>query len=109
MGVFRCKVPECEAGNNNRELPFNQTWLNNAIPMENGKFDKCHRYAPKVYTSALSDPGQCSADMFDTSKKIECTEYVYSSNEINLQTEVKEITDFSPDHKLFIRYFPLRI
>lgn len=78
-------MPECEVGNNNRELAFNQPWLNYAIPSENGKYDKCYRYAPK---SNLNDPGKCSADMFDTSKRIECTEYIYASDEVNLQTEV---------------------
>lgn len=87
FSIFRCKVPECEVGNN-RELPFSQAWLSNAIPLENGKLDHCHRYAPKNWTATLSDPGKCSADMFDTSVKIACTEYVYTSDEANLQTEV---------------------
>lgn len=89
---FRCKVPECELGNNNRELTFNQPWLENAIPSKNGKFDKCQRYAPKNWT--IDEPGKCSADMFDTSNKIKCTEFVYGSDERNLQTEVKKIMCF---------------
>lgn len=91
-------MPECEVGDNNRELTFNQPWLSYAIPSENGKYDKCHRYAPKSLTSTLNEPGKCSADMFDTSKQIECTEYIYASNEVNLQTEVKKL-----------RFFPLRM
>lgn len=84
--IFRCKVPECEAGNNNRELPFKPTWIENAIPSKNGKLEKCNRYAP-INTMA----GQCSADLFDTSKELKCTEFIYASDEVNLQTEVKKL------------------
>lgn len=86
--IVRCKVPECEVDNNNRGLPFNQPWLNNAIPTKNGKLSNCLRYAPRNLTTNLNGPEQCSADMFDTSVEIACTEFVYSSNERNLQTEV---------------------
>lgn len=79
-------MPECEFGPNNRDLPFNQTWLTNAIPlMENGKFDSCHRYAPMRTKS-----GECSANMFNTSRRIACSEYVYASDEKNVQTEVNK-------------------
>lgn len=83
---FRCKVPECEFSEDNRDLPFNQPWLNNAIPSKNGKLDNCYRYAPK---NEAIEPGKCSADMFDTSMKIPCTEYIHASDERNMQTEVK--------------------
>lgn len=84
---FRCKVPECEfSENNNRDLPFNQPWLNNAIPSMNGKLDNCYRYAPKNKTA---ESGKCNADMFDTSTKIPCTEYIHASDERNMQTEVE--------------------
>lgn len=85
--VSRCKVPECEFGVNNRDLKYDQPWLSSAIPLENGKFDNCHRYAVKNLTSSsLHD--QCNADMFDASIKVPCTEYVYASDERNIQTEV---------------------
>lgn len=84
--IFRCKVPECEFGVNNRDLLFNQPWLSSAIPQRNEKFDSCHRYAPKNWTST----GQCTADMFDTSKKIACTEFVHATDEKNIQTEVNK-------------------
>lgn len=81
-------MPECDAvGVNNRELTFNQPWLRYAIPSSDGQYDNCYRYAPTH--SNTSGPGQCSTDMFDTSKKIACTEFVYASGERNIQTEVK--------------------
>lgn len=84
-------MPECEIGN---DIPFNQPWLKNAIPSTNGKFDNCYRYAPKNLTTA--DPGKCSADMFDASRKIACTEFIHATDERNLQTEVKtKYDDFS--------------
>lgn len=81
-------MPECEIGSNNRELSFDQPWLDYAIPLKNGKLNNCRRYAPRNGTTNLNGPGQCSADMFDTSVEIACTEFVYTSNERNLQTEV---------------------
>lgn len=81
-------MPECEIGDNNRDIAYEQPWLNYAIPVKNDKFDNCFRYAPKNLTATPNESGICSADMFDTSKKIACTEFIHASNEINLQTEV---------------------
>lgn len=81
--IYRCKVPECEFGMNNRDLPYNQSWLRHAIPSTNEKFDSCSRYAPKYWVTS-----QCSADMFDAATEISCTEYIHASDERNLQTEV---------------------
>lgn len=84
-------MPECEIGSNNRNISFNQTWLHNAIPLKNAKNDNCFRYARKNLTTVV--PGTCSADadIFDTTKKIPCNEFIYASNERNLQTEVKVV------------------
>lgn len=79
-------MPECEFGENDRNIPYNQPWLDNAIPSSNGKFDNCHRYAPKNWGENSS--GQCTADMFDTSMKIPCNEFIYATDERNIQTEV---------------------
>lgn len=92
-------MPECEFGANNRELPFNQPWLSDAIPLENGKLDNCHRYAPRNWSAG--EPGRCNANMFDTSTKISCNEFIYASDEKNIQTEVDSkqvIIDFFPDN-----------
>lgn len=82
----RCKVPECDVGENNRDIPYNQKWVNFAIPTaSNGKLKNCVRYA-----SLDSNDGsiQCAADKFNISEEIECTEYIYETNEKNMQTEV---------------------
>lgn len=85
---FRCKVPECDLhGANNRALLYDQQWLPHAIPHTNGKYDNCYRYAP-THSTNTTGLGQCSTDMFNTSKKIACTEFVYASDERNIQTEV---------------------
>lgn len=82
-------MPECEFGENNRDLPYDRPWLKDAIPWENGKFDNCYRYAPKNQTFyTVAD--RCSADMFDKSIKISCSEYIYETDERNIQTEVRE-------------------
>lgn len=80
-------MPECEFDVNNRDIPYDQPWLKNAIPLLNDRFDNCHRFAP-LSTNWTSAHGQCSADMFDVTKKITCTEYIHASDERNLQTEV---------------------
>lgn len=79
-------MPECDVGENNREIAYNSTWSKYAIPTLNGKFEKCFRYAP---TNPIThESGQCTADMFDNSTKIGCTEFIYASDEKNIQTEV---------------------
>ncbi|XP_037026625.1 organic cation transporter-like protein isoform X1 [Bradysia coprophila] len=82
---YRCRVPECDVSGNNRDIPFDQPWLENAIPFTQNKIDRCHRYAPRNSTAAVN--GQCHAHLFDTAKLIECSEYVYTSDEKNVQTE----------------------
>lgn len=79
-------MPECEINENNRDIGYDQPWLRNAIPFTDGKIENCYRYAPINKTNSNAD--QCSSDMFDTSKKIPCTEFIYASNEKNVQTEV---------------------
>lgn len=85
MENFRCKIPECDLNVNNRDIQYNQSWLENAIPLKNGEIDNCNRYEP-LHPNIHSD--QCTADLFNVSKQIPCTEFVYASDEINLQTEV---------------------
>lgn len=91
MLFIRCKVPECDVGENNRDIVYDQTWVGSAIPkMPNGKFKNCVRYAPiGNVTEAFSN--KCSADMFNTSAEIACSEFIYASDERNLQTEVRRI------------------
>lgn len=87
--IFRCKVLECDIDDDNRNIPYNRTWLNNAIPLvplNNDKFESCLRFAPQ--NSSTIGTEKCSADMFDTATKIKCSEFIHASDERNLQTEV---------------------
>lgn len=88
---IRCKIPECELDKDGREVGYNQTWLQFAIPYSNGRVKNCVRYAPIVgnNTKFTSGKDQCDAQMFDKSREVECSEYVYSTDEKNLQTEVQ--------------------
>lgn len=81
-------MPACDIAqtNNPRDIAYDQPWLRYAIPSTDGKFDKCFRYAIKNQTTFGLN--QCNADMFDNSTKIECTKYIYASDEKNIQTEV---------------------
>lgn len=85
--ICSCRIPECDIDGNNRNVPFDQPWLQNAIPFIQNKIDRCHRYAPRNGTSVVTND-RCDADMFDKTKLIECSEYVYASDERNVQTEV---------------------
>lgn len=80
-------MPECDIGENNRDIIYDQPWLSYAIPPSKDGFDNCVRYAPKNASTAASGY-ECSADLFDTSKTIKCSEFVYTSDENNIQTEV---------------------
>lgn len=92
-------MPECDVGEFNREIPYNQTWLPYAIPSSDGHIDSCTRYAPK--SRAKTKTAQCTEDMFDNSVEIACSEFVYLTDERNLQTEVKTIfTMYIRDRKL---------
>lgn len=93
----RCKIPECDIGVNNRELRFDQPWLKEAIPYPLNKMDKCQRYVPRNGTTNAD--GQCSADFFDNTKLMECSEFIYSSDEKNVQTEVR--------HNFMLKLFEL--
>lgn len=85
----RCKVPECDIGENNRAIAFNQSWLQFAIP-SNDTLDSCVRYAP-LNGQQSAENVQCGADFFNTSSTVECSEYIYASDESNVQTEVENI------------------
>ena len=80
-------MPECDIAENNRNIPYDQPWVSHAIPMKNEKLDNCVHYA--LENSTADEAGHCSADTsFDTSKEIPCTEFIYASDERNVQTEV---------------------
>lgn len=91
LWYLSCKVPECDIGNNNRDIAYNQSWVHSAIPsLPSGKYKNCVRFAPiNRNESELSIANhQCTAEMFNTSAEIECNEFIYASDEKNVQTEV---------------------
>lgn len=87
FSIYRCKVPECDvASTNNRELIFDHPWLKNAIPKSENGFENCFRFAPN--NSFEPNEHKCDGDQFDTTRQIQCTEFVYKTDETNVQTEV---------------------
>lgn len=94
--IFRCKIPECDVENENREIGYDQFWLKYAIPKSKDGFEKCVRFAPNksaewhVLDERELDVQHCSRQQFDTSEQIRCTEFIYRTDERNVQTEVSE-------------------
>lgn len=85
-------MPECDDDISNREVQYDQPWLHLAIPSSAAnKTENCVRYAPISWTETSALQGgikQCNSSMFNTSQTIACSEYVYASDERNIQTEV---------------------
>lgn len=88
-------MPECDDDIDIRELQYDQPWLHFAIPSSSAnKIENCVRYAPLLRNETSARQGgsnQCTSDMFNTSQTIACSEYVYASDEKNIQTEVSII------------------
>lgn len=76
-------MPECDIGDNNREISYDQPWLKYAIPQSSNGYENCVRYAP-----INSSTHECNVNNFNTLKQIECTEFIYTTDESNVQTEV---------------------
>lgn len=73
-------------------LQYDQSWLSYAIPSKSDSFEKCFRYAPvniSENSESLIENAQCDEKLFDTTKRIECTEFVYRTDEKNVMTEVR--------------------
>lgn len=75
-------------GENNRELSYTQPWVKYAIPSSKTGLERCVRYAPN---NTLPSGYQCEREYFNVSNRIECTEFVYQTDETNIQTEVINI------------------
>lgn len=84
-------MPECDDITvSNHELGFDQPWLNFTVPPDSvpiKEVDGCVRYAP-INAAQPNGVGQCTTDSFNTTHLIECTEFVYATDERNIQTEV---------------------
>lgn len=91
--IFRCKIPECDVGNENRDIGYDQIWVKYAIPKSRDEFEKCVRFAPNKTAVPFDEEElafqQCSREQFDTSKQIQCSEFIYRTDETNVQTEVR--------------------
>lgn len=87
--VFRCGIRECE---NVAHGEYQPDWLVNAIPMENGKYAKCYRYALMNATTWNTDSNvdRCNEMLFDRSKVVPCAkdELIYRTDEISIENAV---------------------
>lgn len=73
---------------NNREIVYDQPWLKYAIPTSKSGYESCVHYAKN--DSFIGNENQCDHDLFNTSNQIQCTEFVYKTDEVNVQTEVNK-------------------
>lgn len=78
---FRCKVPQCDGNESILETP----WLPIAMPESNSP-RRCSMYAPTNIN--ISEPGTCSAEMFDQTQRIPCEEWIFGEGE----TVVKDVS-----------------
>lgn len=83
-------MPECDVGDSNREIIYDQPWLKYVIPRTSNDYENCVRYAP-LKSNNSSTTNQCGADRFNTSRHIGCTEFIYKTDETNIQTEVNKM------------------
>lgn len=87
-------MPECDIGENNRQIAYDQPWLQNAIPYSNDKYESCVRYASVNKSESFianEKDFQCFNNSFNTLERIECSEFIYASDEQNMQTEVNQL------------------
>lgn len=81
---IRCRIPECESLN---ATDYNTDWLNHAIPLKNGRPDKCSRYAAS-HAPITFQSKHCSPSMFNQSDIINCNQYVFKTDEYRIMREV---------------------
>ena len=78
---FRCRVPECELP---EDSTFTTDWLEMALPFEKQNPSACERYAVNPSTDNVT----CTAESFDTSKKIKCNDWVFDDYELTIVNQV---------------------
>lgn len=71
---FRCLIPECE-NYTQYPLEYKPEWLENAVPFQKEKPEKCTRYEPQIETIQ-----ECSADSFNINKTKTCDSFVFKDN-----------------------------
>lgn len=78
-----CTIPECESRGTTK---FEPLWLSNAVPYTNGKPSKCYRYANSTIQSHPLN--ETCGIIFDHDEEIQCSEYVYGTDEISILNDV---------------------
>ncbi|XP_028040383.1 organic cation transporter protein-like [Bombyx mandarina] len=69
----RCLIPQCDSAN----PEFAPAWVLNAIPGTSPtSFDACNKYANSTNQPPVTE-GTCPANLFDTSRTLACSDYVY--------------------------------
>lgn len=85
--MIRCKIAVCD------DFQQSSYWIPDAIPTDaNGVPSKCKMY------SRLDNYGRqlknCSAESFNISSIVECDDFVFDTDEINILNEVCETFEF---------------
>ncbi|KAJ6648230.1 Solute carrier family 22 member 5, partial [Pseudolycoriella hygida] len=75
---YRCFVPECEDITN---TTFKPIWLQDALPLTNGKPTTCSRYATNQFSTA------CEPSTFNHSSAQGCDQFVYATDEKSILSE----------------------
>ena len=79
----RCRVQQCDDGDDPRPPLVNETWTDIAIPKVEaveGLFSSRGATEECAMFRVLDDRGDCSPDNFDRNVTVECQEYVYDSS-----------------------------
>lgn len=80
---FRCNIPGCDQEPYN----FNQQWISNGIPEKNGFPEKCIKYEQLLIPDNATE---CyNSDIFNSSHQVKCNNFIYDTNELTLQNEVR--------------------
>lgn len=72
--------------NNNGIVEFDQPWLSQAIPLSNRSFENCLRF--EVNRSIPIESGQCLDSYFNRAQTRKCDDFVFKTDERNIQNEV---------------------
>lgn len=86
---LRCLIPECEL---KEETVYEPPWIENAMPFNDSRSGKCHRYVIIDSDSDWEFPStECDASQFNKSKTISCygDDVVYRNDEFSAQKKVR--------------------
>ncbi|XP_044739761.1 organic cation transporter protein-like [Chrysoperla carnea] len=94
---YRCLIPECE-NYTQYPLEYKPEWLENAVPFQKEKPEKCTRYEPQLETIQ-----ECSANSFNINKTKICDTYVFKDNSFK---GIAQDFDIYCDDKLWMLTLP---